>query len=51
MKRNLKEAEVNICAYESLTYGIAKETKAQYCTEHIYLNEEAKWIESEWAYP
>ena len=30
---------------------VAKETKAQYCTEHINVNEEATWIESEWTYP
>ena len=30
---------------------VAKETKAQYCTEHIDVNEEVTWIESEGTYP
>jgi hypothetical protein len=30
---------------------VAKETEAQYCTEHINVNGGATWIESEWSYP
>ncbi|AEL26649.1 hypothetical protein Cycma_2913 [Cyclobacterium marinum DSM 745] len=51
---NLKEAGVNFRAYEQKLHirricvgDVAKEIKAQYCTEHIIVNGEATRVEGE----
>ncbi|WP_157466729.1 hypothetical protein [Cyclobacterium marinum] len=54
MTANLKEAGVNFRAYEQKLHirricvgDVAKEIKAQYCTEHIIVNGEATRVEGE----
>ena len=53
-----RKLAANIRAYEKKLHtrrgsvgDVAKQTKAPYCMEHYYVNAEAAWMESGYAYP